>query len=313
MTASCAISHHRVEGFDALTAETGPLALTLIPALGGKISSLRDARSGREWLWRHPRLPYRRLPHGSSYVRDADTGGWDECFPSVSACAYPSPPWPGAAIQDHGELWSQPAELTVDEGGGAVWLGTAWPGVALPYRFERTLRLSAGSAAILCQYRVTNLGDAPLDWIWSAHPLIAIEPGMRVELPPGHYHRNIARPAGLGAAPLDPLPGPESRVALKIWSHPLAEGWARVTAADGALHMRWDARELPQAALWMNLGNDAGDGGAPFYNMGLEPCIGAQDSLADAVTEHKIYASLGPGESRSWRLEVELVAPAAEP
>ena len=78
------------EGFDSVHVHTGVMELTLVPELGGKINSLRDARSGREWLWRHPRFKYKRVPHGSSYVNEADTGGWDECFPSVAACSYPS-------------------------------------------------------------------------------------------------------------------------------------------------------------------------------------------------------------------------------
>src|SRR5262245_13109696 len=101
------ISRGTTAGFDTVEVNTGALSFTLIPALGGKISSLRDRRSEREWLWRHPRMAYQRVLHGSSYVQAADTGGWDECFPSVSACAYPSPPWAGAPVQDHGELWSQ--------------------------------------------------------------------------------------------------------------------------------------------------------------------------------------------------------------
>jgi hypothetical protein len=72
--------------------------------------------------------------------------------------------------------------------------------------------------------------------------------------------------------------------------------------------MRWDATLLPQIAFWMNLGAWAGDGGAPYYNLGLEPCIGAQDSLAEAVTERNLFATLPPCESRAWWLEIELTA-----
>jgi hypothetical protein len=60
--------------------------------------------------------------------------------------------------------------------------------------------------------------------------------------------------------------------------------------------------------IWLNLGAWAGDGGAPYYNLGLEPCIGAQDSLADAVTQYRLFETLHPGAERKWWLEVELVA-----
>jgi len=312
------------EGFDSVEVNTGALSLRLIPALGGKISSLRDGRSGREWLWRHPRMPYQRVPHGSSYVQMADTGGWDECFPSISACAYPSPPWAGAPVQDHGELWSQPASLASGETGDSVALKTSWQGVVLPYTFERTITAAADSARLRFEYSVTNNADAPLDFIWSAHPLIAIEPGMRLLLPPEarfncltfapdrppELERGARFPltvqASAGAIELSSLPDPAARVALKLWSDPCESGWATLRAPDGEFRMRWDPARLPQVAVWMNLGALAFDGGAPYYNMGLEPCIGAQDSLAEAVAIYNLFERLPPRASRAWWLEVEL-------
>ncbi|MBX0331402.1 aldose 1-epimerase family protein [Oscillochloris sp. ZM17-4] len=307
------ISH---EGFAAIQVDTGPLALTVIPELGGKISSLRDTRSGREWLWRHPRMAYRRVPHGSSYVAAADTGGWDECFPSVSACAYPALPWAGVPVQDHGELWSQTAATQIDVGDESVSLHTRWHGVMLPYQFERTIRLDAGSARLSIAYRLSSAADEPLAWIWSAHPLIAIEPGMELSLPPGARFHSGRRsglpfprsiPSAGGDVDLSRLPARDAGASIKLWSAPLTdEGWASLRAPDGALHMRWDVAEIPQVAVWLNLGAHAFDGGEPYYNMGLEPCIGAQDSLADAVHAYHLFEQLLPGGARAWRLEVEL-------
>lgn len=313
-----------LDGFETIEIATGALALVAIPALGGKISSLRDTRSGREWLWRHPRMPYRRVPHGSSYVQLADTGGWDECFPSVSGCAYPSPPWAGTAVQDHGELWSQTAECWLGKRGDTLVLHTRWQGVALPYRFERAIALTAGSAAMAIEYGVTNIGDAPLEYIWCAHALLAIEPGMRLLAPEqARFHRlafapqlvhdhDVGFPFAIegraGPTDLCELPEPEAGLALKLWSEPLpaGAGWAAVRAHDGELNMRWDVAELPQLAVWMNLGGWAGDGDAPYYNLGLEPCIGAQDSLAEAVRDYRLFASVPPRATTTWRLEVEL-------
>ncbi len=313
-----AVTHISHEGLDAVRVDSGPLALVIIPALGGKVASLRDARSGREWLWRHPRMAYRPGP-AESYVESADSGGWDECFPSVAACAYPEPPWQGARIADHGELWSQTAALDVLLADDTVSLRTRWQGLALPYSFERTLTLAAGSARLRASYRAENLSHAPMHTIWCAHPLIAIEPGMALELPEGASYNVWGRaPAGLlererGLAfppQLATLPGPDSALALKVWSDPLpaGAGQAGIRAADGVLRMRWDVALLPQLALWMNLGAFGMDGGAPYYNLGLEPCIGAQDSLALAVTDERLSALLAPRATRAWWLELELIA-----
>ena len=155
------IARSVTEGFERIQVQNGFLELTIIPELGGKVSSLRDPRSGREWLWRHPRYAYKHVPHMSSYTAEADTGGWDECFPSVAECAYPSAPWQGAAIQDHGELWSQVAGFKLDEQEDRVTLRTSWQGIALPYTFTRTITLAANSAILRTNYEVTSHADQP--------------------------------------------------------------------------------------------------------------------------------------------------------
>jgi galactose mutarotase-like enzyme len=320
------VTRGTIDGFEVVRVDTGALSLLLMPELGGKISSLRDLRNGREWLWRHPRMAYQRVPYGESYVMKADTGGWDECFPSVAPCEYPSPPWAGAALQDHGELWSQPAALDVTEGADGVQLRNRWRGIALPYTFERTLKLTSNTARLRLEYAVANDADAPMQFIWSAHPLLAIELGMRLLLPPtARFNRwstvppdLIAEDSGLrypltvhvGARAIDltMLPDASAGVALKLWSDPLAEGWTTLRAGDGEFRMRWDVAQLPQVGFWMNLGAWAGDGGTPYFNLGLEPCIGAQDSLVDAVIARNLFETLPPRGSRTWWLEVELAA-----
>jgi galactose mutarotase-like enzyme len=316
------LDHTAIEGFEAVTVDTGPLTLSLIPGLGGKISSLRDKRNGREWLWRHPRMAYAQVPHGSNYITRADTGGWDECFPSVAPCRYPLAPWQGAEIQDHGELWSQTARLEIETLNDSVKLKTTWQGVVLPYVFERTITLSKGSAIIHSDYIVHNQSDAPLPFIWCAHPLLAIEPGMTLHLPAGATFNIWAsvppdlleqeRQAPSGTLPIDSASRSidctlqRTGRALKIWSNPLNDGQASLRASDGALQMRWDVAKLPQVAVWMNLGAWAGDGGEPYFNLGLEPCIGAQDSLEQAVNELNLYETVPAGGEYRWSMEIEL-------
>src|SRR5689334_18830697 len=150
------ITRSTIEGFKSLSIQTGLIDLSIIPELGGKINSLRDTRSGREWLWRHPRFPYKQVPYGSSYTAASDTGGWDECFPSVAECKYPSAPWKGAAIQDHGELWSQSPEFEISEQSQSVLLRTVWQGITLPYTFRRVITLANNSASVHVDYEVVN-------------------------------------------------------------------------------------------------------------------------------------------------------------
>ena len=49
--AGITVTSTQVQGSYAISVHTGALALTVVPMLGAKISSIRDLRTGREWLW----------------------------------------------------------------------------------------------------------------------------------------------------------------------------------------------------------------------------------------------------------------------
>lgn len=318
------VSSCKAQGFDAIRLHNGLIELVLVPELGAKISSLRDLRTAREWLWTSERTAYERQDYGASYVTRADTGGWDECFPTVAACRYPLPPWQGSLLPDHGELWPAAWTTTVEEAPNAVVLHSSTQGAQLPYTFARTIRLAAGSSVLELFYSVTNAGAHELAFIWSSHPLFGLEPGMRLRLPDGARLNVYLAAAGTdlpGGRPLawpprvtahgravrlEELPGPEAGLAFKLWSEPLPEGWAELESRQGRLRFEFDPTEVPQVGLWLNAGGWAGDGGTPHYNLALEPCIGAQDSLEDAVATHGQYGRLAPGARREWRLRVRL-------
>jgi galactose mutarotase-like enzyme len=318
------VSERTRHSLHTIEANNGLIALAVLPELGAKILSLRDLRTAREWLWTSDRLPLVRHPYGVSYIENADTGGWDECFPTVAACEYPLDMPPGLALPDHGDLWSQAWTSHVQQREQRIDIVTVCSAIALPCDFSRSVSLRAGVASLDMHYAVRNTGAYDIAFIWSAHPLLRIEAGMMIEFPASarfnaysataatelpqrhglHWPVPVRR-AGRDIR-IDPLPGPDAAVAFKIWSEPLMEGWTRLVANDGALRMRFDVGEIPQVALWLNAGGWSGIGGEPYYNIGLEPCIGAQDSLADAVKHYRQYAVLRAGETRRWTLTVEL-------
>jgi hypothetical protein len=61
--------------------------------------------------------------------------------------------------------------------------------------------------------------------------------------------------------------------------------------------------------LWVNNRGWAPAGRRPYLNLGLEPAIGAPDSLEEAVRDWRTAQVLGPGEERSWSLELRLLDP----
>ena len=96
-----------VSGFPAVALRSAQVEIVAVPAIGMKLTNLRRL-NGREWLWRSDQIPLAPPEPGASYVETADSGGWDECFPTVGACPIPGAPPGTPPLPDHGELWSAP-------------------------------------------------------------------------------------------------------------------------------------------------------------------------------------------------------------
>ena len=297
----------------ALQISDDAVRLAVLPAWGGKVAEILDLRRERQWLAGNPALPY-ALPHyAASYVRDFDVGGFDECFPTVGACFYPAGPWAGTPLPDHGEVWALPWAARPE--GDALHLTVQ--GIRLPYRLEKTIRL-LGEGRIRFEYRATNPTPFPMPFLWSSHPLFELRPGMGLNLPvgemrvfsapsfPARHGATIPWPGGKGLA-LDRVPEADAGLAVKLFSPPLDEGWAELTdPADGArFRFEFDPTRVTHLGLWLNYGGWAGVPGAePYFNLGLEPCIGAPDTLDTAVNHWQEYGLLPPDASVKWWLEM---------
>jgi galactose mutarotase-like enzyme len=306
----------QVSGFPAVALRSAELEVVIIPTLAGKVTNLRRLK-GREWLWRNDQIPLAEPQAGGSYVETADSGGWDECFPTVGPCPLPG----GAPIQlpDHGELWSLPWESRVYQfAGGTAFAGTA-RGRILPYEFHREIILDENAPIVRFHYRLRHLGETPFPWIWSAHPLFNVQPGTELSLPSVHQVKvdaahgrgdrkrdTITWPPGGGGGSLV-FPGDEARWALKLFGDVGPSGRALLTdPREGEqLELVIPAGLVPQIGVWINCRGWAPPGKQPYYNLALEPCIGAPDRLDEAV-EWKLAQTLEPGEIREWSFEVIL-------
>lgn len=308
------------DGYERVVVRNAEMRCEFIPALGAKIAQIHDLRNSRDWLWRHPRLAYTHGDPAANYVATADTGGWDECFPTVGQCDYPTSPWQDVRLPDHGELWCQTPDWRVETAATSVVCHSTWHGIALPYRFERRVTIS-DDACIQFDYSVTNQSSDRLAWIWCAHPLIALEEGMSLNTPlhttfwhtteDGDFVAESAQHIQVTSTNLlnlQRLPSRQSGMAIKLYSNRLDTGWAQVVAHDARLTLSWDCTQVPQLAVWINAGAWSNDGGSPYYNMGVEPAIGVYDSLSDAYTHTTTYATLAGGQQRRWQLRLQLDA-----
>jgi len=296
----------------------GSTRLTIIPALGAKISSM--VMGGREWLWTSDVIPYREPVDGASYVETADSGGFDECFPTVGPCDVPIdvPHYAGLQLPDHGELWAQAAEVESGRDGNAQWATARWRGRRMPYRVTRTVRVVSGGV-VRMRDGATNEGGDPLPFIWSSHPLLPLTPTTRLTLPDGSRVRVYAQHGidlgGMGAEhrwPALDVAGREADFSRPAAVAPgyacklfldMPEGMAAIEEDGARLEVAFDTREVPNFGLWINQrGWTPFAGGTPYLNFAFEPCIGAPDTLSEALGSWRGAHWLAPGETREWEL-----------
>jgi len=320
----------KVACFDSIRVENQWIGITVIPSLGGKISSIQNLKTGREWMWTSPYLNYKSPIYGKSYIQEYDTGGFDECFPTVDACFHPSHPWDGVYIPDHGEVFSQPWETECCEINEKqeVLITLSVSGVRFPYKFKRSIVLYPNEKLLSLSYSIKNHCDFNLPFIWSSHPIMNIEPGMKILFPtqteakigfavddyPGRSGDSFVWPEfkNPGSPPvnLGLIPDPTSKnfkpLGVKIFTKNLREGWTKLITKDGkeAFSFSFSLNEIRNVALWLNFKKWSGSCSPPYFNIAYEPTIGACDALDIAVRYHHCAASIPARGEYKWSLGI---------
>jgi galactose mutarotase-like enzyme len=310
------VSQTRWRGVAAYALENAILRTVVVPEMGAKIVSLLDKRNNVEWLVGAGSRPFQPVAYGSSFEHQ-DMSGWDEMFPTISACTYPGPgALTGTLLPDHGEVWALPWQVKT-AGAGTLELEVA--GRCLPYRLTRRLAYQAPSM-LRFDYHLVNLGMHPMPYIWAAHPQFAVGLDAEVTLPPHVAQVCNVLPASWGwgdpetlydwpevtsagglAVRLDKIGPPALQRARKYYLLPEQRaGWAMlVRKSSGAwLRMDWDPTLVPYFGLWV-------DEGAlnPESVAAPEPATGFYDSLALAWERQQV-ALLAAGAEAQWTVTV---------
>lgn len=306
------ISEEFYEGYAAVRLETTSWRALVLPTLGAKVISLVARATGDEWLWREPGRPLRSATYGAVFG-DYDISGWDECFPGIGAGPYPEAPWQGQPIPDHGALWSRPWSYTVDAARLRMWID----GVHLPYTFEREITAGADGELIMT-YTVTNREPTPMRYIWAAHPLFKVRPGMTITLPESTtVVVDFSRDDRLGGlltqhpwplthttsgdrVDLSLITGPEEGTADKLYAVDLSAGWGVLhdPHTGDFLALTFDTAQIPHMGIWINQGGWPLDA-PPSFNVALEPCLGYPDRL-DIAHERGATGLLPPLGTHTW-------------
>jgi hypothetical protein len=295
-------------GLACVRLENEHLALDVLPDLGGKIHRLIDKARDRNVLWHSPRVE----PHVAALHANFDdhwSGGWDEAFPSGA----PSTNRYGDELPYMGELWTQPAGWEVTEAGpDRVELVLRLTTPITPAVWVRRLSLENGSPALRVGYRLENIGFRPFDFNWGIHPVQAITPATRFDVPArlGEVDENGGGKLGtkgetyewphLGALDVRRSLRPDADCYALHYLTGLEAGWVAGTDTreQRGFGLVFDPSLFNVIWLWLVYG-----GWRDYYQAIMEPWTGYPSPLAEAVKTGRAR-TLDPGES----LETEVAA-----
>jgi galactose mutarotase-like enzyme len=291
---------------DALVLEHERIRVEVDASYGGRVTSLLDTRTGRQWMT----LGGRSANTGEDAVYRGDEAvGWDECFPTVGAWDGTATAW-GRRLRDHGDLWGRPWAID-----SAAPRKLALSYADRQFRFARELEV--GPATLTARYRIDNLGAGPLPWLWALHALLAVEPEDRMDLPGvegvevAYLARAGARieatrlpwsePNGVLPHPLSEVQPRDSLIAGKFYATGLPGGRARIGRPGRALEISWDG-SISDLGIWITYGAWPDPGG--HYEVALEPTNAPADHVGQAIAAGT--PMLQPGTSRSWTVTLRV-------
>lgn len=279
------------QGFAVHTLQDGQTALAVVPELGGKIISLKNLETQREWLW-HPgeSLALFKNQTDAAFC-DSPLTGVDECLPTILPCA-----WRGRNLPDHGEIWNRSWSVDMDAWGRGI-LKTSIQLEMSPFVFERRLALQEGEVHL--NYKLSNVGGTEEHFLWAIHPLLRLAVGDRLELP------GSTRELLNGAAWVDDVvSGVAPENCAKAFACPVLEGWAAVKndITGNRLEFAWDPVQNNSLGLWFSRGGWHG-----HHHFAIEPCNGDHDCLTTASGRGRCGA-VAANSSVVWQLKLRLAS-----
>jgi galactose mutarotase-like enzyme len=297
----------------------GDCALTLMPALGGKIASLRV---GTDELLQTPLRPLGPRTRTMAFS-ESDASGWDECLPSVAGCTVETEAG-RAAIPDHGDLWRVPWQVLHSSEDSATLRANCF---SLPLQLTRSLILTQAASGWRLEflYSLTNLGAYRVPWAWSAHPLFAVDAGDRIVLPDGiqtlRLEGSKANRIGIGgdsvswpvarqkdgsSTDLSLVSSIDSGIGDKLSTGPFSPAqpaWCALERARIGLRLtvRFEPLLTPYLGLWLCYEGWPEEPGPKQFCVAPEPATAPVDSLQESGPWSRW---LDPGETVNWPMEL---------
>jgi hypothetical protein len=273
------------QNFALYTLANDAVELVVVPELGAKIISLKNLRTGREWLW-HPAGGLKLFMNqtGDDFF-NSPLVGIDECLPTIAPCS-----WLGRELPDHGEVWSAPWQVDA----GAFASGTLKTSIRLkvsPFKFIRTIELRGNE--VYLKYELHNRSSRVEYFIWAIHPLLRLEAGDQLELPDS-THALLH-----GVAWIDAVDSviPETNC-VKTFARPICQGWSAIRneVKGDRLEFEWDPVENNTLGLWLTRGGWHG-----HHHFAIEPTNADDDVLALAAQRNRC-GIVAAGDFVTWQI-----------
>lgn len=158
------------KGYPSYCIENEILRVVVIPSHGAHIASLYDKRMSHEWLYQTPDDRFVPSMHGDCFT-DGECAGLDEMFPNAAAVTLN-----GIELPDHGEGWTLQYQIASMDNSSICLTAD---GKSLPYRMEK--RIEIYGSTLRTQYRVQNLSESKIPFMFAAHPLFQAEEDAMIE------------------------------------------------------------------------------------------------------------------------------------
>jgi galactose mutarotase-like enzyme len=287
------------------------LSVEVLPAEGGRISSIMSLHSGMEFLTQTRRSSQYPRAGLATRFQDGPCAGIEECLPTVGPS---SPDTEGGPAPDHGDFWQLPWEL---DSSSPTTASLHAVGFSRTLNFSKNLSLEHNTLRIA--YRVENSGLTSQSFLYACHPLFAVSAGDRVILADeireltleyskgdrlGHRGSVLSWPTTELGAQLDVTLGPQAGTAEMFYSKRINKGFCGIYRESSAqvLEISFDSKRLPYLGVWLCYGGWPSDGGEPGqYAVALEPTTSPCNTLADAQRTHTSI-SLTPGQTYDWEI-----------
>ncbi|MGH9159125.1 MAG: DUF5107 domain-containing protein, partial [Vicinamibacteraceae bacterium] len=277
-------------GSQTVVMENRFLRVTVLPEAGARIQSLFYKPLEIETLWQNPHVLPRKTATGSGYD-DAWSGGWDDIFPNDEPAEVEDRRYP-----DHGELWTAEWQYEVERAENDVTLYLQTETSLSGCRIEKWVTLPSEEECLRIRYRVTNLRNSRLSYLWKLHAAMAVSPGDRLEIPAEtvrlepHYLGSLEGVPMEFEWPLAPgrgreidlrcVPPPESKQLLFFYADRLRSGWCAVHRPESRLTIGLSFPKTLFSSCWLF----ASYGGwRDTYVAVLEPATGYPFRLEEAI------------------------------